>query len=109
MSAFGKRPFPWSIYWVLLGALVLFAFGPVLSVMAAIGLANMGGCVINEASVHTCMVLGMDLGGLLAFMFIFGWFALVTLPLGLGLVVVWLAVIIIHRIAWGRLQQPNVS
>ena len=109
MSGAQAARFPWSIYWVLLAVLLVFAIGPLISVMVSIGLADMGGCVLNEAGVHPCMMLGLDLGGLLAFMFIMGWFSLVTLPLGIGLFLVWLAVIIIHRIAWGRLQQPNVS
>jgi hypothetical protein len=49
----------------------------------------------DEASVHRCVILGIDIGGLLALMFVAGWFALATIPLGGGALLIWAAVAIV--------------
>ena len=49
----------------------------------------------------------MDVGGLLYFTGVMGWFMLATIPLGGGALIVWLVILIIHRIAWGRMQKAN--
>ncbi len=75
--------------------IVSFALMPILSVMASIGAASVAGCQLDEASAHRCVVLGIDIGGLLALMFVAGWFALATIPLGGGALLIWAAVAIV--------------
>jgi hypothetical protein len=104
-----ERParFPWWIYWLLLVLILLFALAPVFSVLLGGFLAEANGCVLNEGSINPCMIGGADWGGTLYMLFVMGWFALATLPLGGGALIVWLVILIIHRIAWGRMQKAS--
>ena len=45
------------------------------------------------------------MGPTLYTLFVLGWFMLATIPLGGGALIVWLVILIIHRIAWGRMQK----
>jgi hypothetical protein len=74
---------------IALAAIVLIGFGPILSALIAIGIANALGCVLNEASAHPCALAGFEIGDLLAGMFVFGWMALVTLPFGALALFIW--------------------
>jgi ABC-type cobalamin transport system permease subunit len=70
----------------------VFALLPVVSLLIAATVANMNDCALDEASAHACVLLGVDWGGLLAFMAMAGWLVFFTVPLGglaalLGLVV----------------------
>lgn len=84
-------------HWPLFAALGwgLFTFGPLLGVLLASWVAGANGCRLDEAGTYPCVVAGVDMGGLLSFLFVLGWLMLVTLPAGavlgvLGLVL-WLA------------------
>lgn len=105
-----RRPrFPWWAYGLVLVLILLFAFAPIISIMVSGAIAEANGCTLNEADVHPCIVNGTDLGPTLSVMFVLGWLALATLPLGAGGVLVWLITLIIHRIAWGRMQKKKVE
>lgn len=80
--------------WILL-AIVLFALLPIISVLASSGIAALGDCHLNEARAHSCMIIGMDFGGVLAFMFVAGWLALATVPIGAVAFVIWMAAAIV--------------
>jgi len=103
----GAARFAWRTYAVILVAIVLFAAAPLLSVIFTSVVAEANGCVVNEGGVHPCLVLGLDIGGLLYFTGVMGWFMLVTIPLGGGASIVWLVILIIHRIAWGQMQKAK--
>ena len=105
MSQIRAAKFPWWVYWVTLVVIVLFALAPVISVFFTYLVAEANGCQVDEGSVHTCMVMGQDWGELLYATGVMGWLALATVPLGGGALLVWLAIIIIHRIAWSRRQK----
>lgn len=94
--------FPWRVYGLLLLAILVLSLWPIASVIFAGSVANAHGCVLNEGSVHPCMVLGSDWGEALYGFGVMGWFMLATLPLGGGALIVWLIVLLIHRAAWGR-------
>ncbi len=81
----------------LLGAfaIVLLASLPVISVFTASWIATSLGCVLNEGDAHPCPLHGVDLGEMLYGMAVMGWFALMTLPLG----VIALAVLLLSWIA----------
>jgi len=97
--------FPWARYLVILAIILVVGAGPIISVMISSAIANANGCNLNEGGVDTCMVAGMDLGGTLYELFVMGWLGLITVPLGLGGLLVWTVRVIIHRIAWGRQQR----
>ena len=100
--------FPWWVYWLLLALILAFALAPVISVFVAGWIAETNGCMLNEGDINPCMVGGSDLGPTLYTLFVLGWFALATLPLGGGALIVFLVILIIHRIAWGRMQKFSI-
>ena len=61
----------------------LFTVAPILSFAIAGGVARFCGCQVDESGVHPCIILGTDVGGLLYDMCVAGWFALLTVPFGL--------------------------
>lgn len=105
MSDARPAKFPWWAYWLFLGVIALFAFAPVISVLIAGWVAESNGCALNEGSINSCMVGGSDMGPMLYSLFVLGWFMLATIPLGGAAFFVWLASLIIHRIAWGQMQK----
>ena len=50
--------------------------------LIASAIAAGAGCQLDEGGVNSCVVFGMDIGGLLAGLFVMGWFGLITLPTG---------------------------
>jgi hypothetical protein len=107
MSAERPARFPWWAYGLVLVLIVLFALAPVISVILAGWIAETNGCVLHEGDINPCMVAGSDLGPTLYTLFVLGWFALATLPLGGGALIVFLVILIIHRIAFGRMQKAD--
>ncbi|WIY52842.1 hypothetical protein O9Z70_15525 [Devosia sp. YIM 151766] len=105
MTAKGPPKFPYWAYALVLLAILIFALWPLASVYLTYLIADANGCQVNEARVQPCLVLGADWGGLLYNMGVMGWFMLATLPLGGGAFLVWLASLIIHRLAWGQKQK----
>jgi hypothetical protein len=104
-SAGPSRSFPWPLYMLVLAGLLLFALLPVIAFMVSVTMAGAANCALSEAAVHSCVIAGMELGGVLSFLFVMGWFAYVTLPLGGGAIIVWLIMISMHRLAWKKLQE----
>lgn len=82
-----RRRLIWS-----LAAILLIGALPLLSAFAASFIADFLDCAVHEGFVQPCPVAGVDLGDLLYFMFVSGWFALFTLPAAVLLLVVWLVV-----------------
>tara|TARA_B100000745_G_C20108501_1_gene379389 strand:- start:870 stop:1187 length:318 start_codon:yes stop_codon:yes gene_type:complete len=82
----------YSVY----AAIILFGVAPILSVLFASGIASVGGCALNEGSTNACSVVGIELGGMLYIMFVAGWFALMTLPLAFGALILWSIILLIR-------------
>ncbi len=98
----GAARFAWRTYLIVLAVILLFAAAPLLSVYFTSLVADANGCVVNEATVHPCLIFGMDWGGLLYFTGVMGWFMLATIPLGGGALIVWLVMLLVHYFAWRR-------
>ena len=92
--------FPWLVYWIVFVVLLAFTIAPIISVIVAGSIAEAHGCALDEGSIHSCLVNGEDWGSTLYTLGVLGWFMLATLPLGGGALLVWLIVLIIHRINW---------
>ena len=90
------------IYWVVLFLIVMVALAPVGSVVLCYLIANAHGCTVDEGSVHPCMIGGKDYGELLYTMGVSGWFMFLTIPAGLLAGVIWLAVLVLHRVSWRK-------
>ena len=103
MEALGQR-FPWLTYWFIWAVILVFTLLPLASVLTAASIAQANGCALDEGSVHPCMVGGSDWGETLYGMGVMGWLMLVSILAGGGAFIVWLIILIIHRIAWGKRQ-----
>ncbi|MBI1203748.1 MAG: hypothetical protein GC182_14695 [Rhodopseudomonas sp.] len=78
-----------------LALIVLFGVAPFIAALLASGLAHAFVCGLDQASVHACMVAGVNVGGVLHGMFLLLFYAILTLPLGAVALAVWLVVAII--------------
>lgn len=65
---------------------------PVLSALIALNAAPLLGCRIDAAASVPCALGPVDLGGVLHYMAIAGWFGFTTAPPAMLLIVVWIAV-----------------
>ncbi|HEY5337322.1 MAG TPA: hypothetical protein VIJ85_03890 [Rhizomicrobium sp.] len=84
----------------LLFVIVLFGALPILSVIAASGMASALHCVLDEGGTHRCMFMGSDIGDNLYVLFVSGWFMFVTLPAAAIATAVW-------GIAWVILKRRD--
>lgn len=75
--------------------IVLFAFAPLISAFSASAIADAHGCALDEGGVHPCLIGGTDYGETLSFMFVLGWFGLITIPLGALAAIVWCLILVI--------------
>jgi hypothetical protein len=106
MSRELRKRFPWILYFILLVPILAFTFAPIGSVVACSVLANAYGCKVDEGSVHPCMINGVDRGQLLYSLGVMGWMMLVTLPLGGLAILVWIVILIVHRLNWRKRPPP---
>ena len=86
---------------VLLAAIILFAFAPLISVLLSSWIASANDCVLNEGGVNPCIIGGVDYGATLTTMFVAGWFMFFTFPAGVAALLLWLAVLVVGW-AWRR-------
>jgi hypothetical protein len=84
------------------GIIVLWVSWPMISVFVAAVIASAWGCPLDEGGAHPCVVLGLDIGGLLYSMGVMGWLFIVTLPTGLIALVVLLVAVMIGALVKRR-------
>lgn len=81
--------------------ILLLAAAPLIVALGAGAYAANHGCVLHEGFVNPCIVDGQDLGQTLYGLGMVGWFAMATVPLGLGaaaiLVFVWILTAVTAR------------
>lgn len=75
----------------------LFSFLPLELVIISSLVGHATGCAVDEASAHTCMLWGHDIGPTLSDMFVSGWFILLTVPIGAMVAFFWL---IVNLLVW---------
>ena len=102
MSSPTAKGFPWIIYLILLALILAFMLAPIGSVVACSWMAKAYGCRVDEGSVHPCVINGVDRGQLLYTLGMMGWLMLVTLPAGGLALLVWIVILIMHRLRWKR-------
>ena len=69
-----------KIHAVIAFVVVVVAILPAIGALIASAVASANGCVMNEAGAHPCAVLGVDVGGAIAFWAVAPWLLLVTIP-----------------------------
>ena len=74
----------------LVGMVTLASVTPLLALLAAGAIADAFGCVLDEGSVHRCVIWGRDLGGVLYTAFVGGWLTILTAPVMLACAAFWM-------------------
>jgi hypothetical protein len=92
--------------WLSLLGPFLFTAGPILVALTAGLVAVALGCQLDEGNIHACPLLGIDLGGVLYFFGMFGWFTLMTIPFGGIGFLVWLSFAVVLRVRRLRRSEP---
>jgi hypothetical protein len=92
-----------SVSFVLI---VRFAAAPLISAFIGGGVADTLGCTVTEGVSSPCLFPGSDISETLSVMFVLGWFAFETLPLGGVLMAIWLVVAcVVALIKWRRRRR----
>jgi hypothetical protein len=65
---------------------LVFLLGPLSISLAAYSIAGALNCTLNEANYHSCVFLGLDIGGVLYPMGSFGFLGIITMPVGLVII-----------------------
>jgi len=68
--------------------LLLWA-APLLTALAAGGLATWLGCELNEGSSHPCILFGSDIGETLYTLGVLGWLSIIGIPFAAIALVIW--------------------
>ena len=98
-----KRMMIWALALIL-----LFGTFPLLTLLSAVLFASAFDCQLDEGSIHPCVVLGLDFGGLLYPMAVGCWFVMFTIPLaGLALIVWLIAWVVLLFTRRHRIRQPS--
>ncbi len=79
------------------GLALLVCLLPYFCILAAEIWGRIVGCEVGIDTVHPCIVNGADIGQNLTVLGSMGWFAFVTTPLILGIVLVW---VLVELISW---------
>src|SRR5215218_3887651 len=104
-----KLKFPWWIYWLVFAFICVFMISPIFPVSIAEMAAKDHGCTLNEGYVSPCIVDGKDIGPDIYTMGMMGWLFLATGPLGIGALFLWIIVVVIHRVVWGRARKREAA
>lgn len=102
------RRFPTLIYVAVFTLICVFASAPILSVLIVSSIASAHGCLVDEGSVHPCVINGVDRGETLNTFAVLGWFALFTIPIGAIAFFACLVLFIIHLVIWLQKRRANV-
>jgi hypothetical protein len=89
---------------ILMSILVLACLAPLFSMLAAQAAAFIYGCDLSLAATQPCMAHGTDIGQTLLTMGMMGWFLMTTLPVMLGVVILW---IIVEIVRWFSLRRSR--
>lgn len=96
------------IHAIVVIAIIVLALSPLLATMVAGSIANANGCDLDEGSIHPCVVNGRDIGRDLYTWAMLGWLGIATVPLGLAVLGIYLAVVIVvSLIRWARRRKAQ--
>ena len=102
-----RYPFAWL--GVPLGMIVLFTIGPTVSLLLGGAVSGVLGCN-NPVATEPCLFMGIDLSGAVTMAILFGFFGLVTMPIGTTLLGIWfVAAVIVTLVWWLRRWRANTN
>ena len=103
-----RYPFAWL--GVPLGPILLFTFGPTVSLWLAAAVSIMLSCNNPISATEPCLFMGFDLAGPVLVAMRFGFLGLVTLPVGTTLLEIWfVAAVIVTLVWWLRRWRANAN
>ena len=80
---------------LILSVIGLICIAPVLATAVGGTVANSAGCALDEGSVHPCIINGQDYGETLYTLGMMAWFTFFSVPLAIGLFVVYILIILV--------------
>jgi ABC-type Fe3+ transport system permease subunit len=90
------------LFRIAISVAMAFCLLPLAAVILSALIAGYAGCQLDEGGAHPCVIGGHDYGETLVTMFVSGWFALITVPILMVLVPVWIARELLHRRKAGK-------
>jgi len=97
MAQAQAKPLPFRRVLLPLAVLAtLLGWGPIAAVLAAAGIIRITGCELSGAGPRACVVLGVDIGDTLYQMSMSVWLLMLTFPLAILAVPMWVLLIILH-------------
>ena len=91
-------------YWVLV-IIVLVGLSPILAGVTAALIAESHSCLLDEGSVHPCVVAGRDIGPTLYDLSVSAWLTLITIPGAFCAVILWFLAVVAMYI-WKTPPRP---
>jgi ABC-type antimicrobial peptide transport system permease subunit len=82
----------------IIACIVLIGLAPIIPTAIAAEVADAYGCKLDESGVHPCLINGVDYGETLLTMGMMAWLAIASIPIAIGLFVIYLVVVIIIAI-----------
>ncbi len=92
------------VHGLILLAIFLIGFGPLLLALTAGAFASINGCTLHEGFVNPCVVMGIDFGERLYAMGVMAWITLVSLPVAFVMLGIYLTVVFV---LWLRGKRKN--
>lgn len=86
---------------------ILFAISPIISVLIAGSIASFFDCELHEGFTNPCVLGGVDWGETLYFMAVLGWFALLTIPIGVVVALIGLGIGIVRWVIERRQKSSD--
>jgi len=91
-----KSRFAWKRYFIALIALIVAATSPLIATFSAEGIAAANGCALSEGYAKTCVIIGIDWGGILHVLNVAAWWSIITLPAGVIGAMILPVVFVVH-------------
>jgi hypothetical protein len=79
----------------IIACIALVAIAPIIPAVIAANVVNATGCQLDEGSIHPCLINGVDYGETLYTMGMMPWFVFFSVPLAVGLFIVYVIIVVI--------------
>lgn len=90
------------IIYIVLSLLLLVCLIPLLGVLWSSWFAAQHECVLHEGYATACIVNGVDRGPDIHGAFLLGWFMLISLPVGAGILLILITMGLVDLVRWMR-------
>lgn len=102
-----RKTFGMLWYWLALVLIALFAIFPMVLFFIGITIAGDRECNISESVASVCMINGTNWGETLQFFGLAPLFLVATIPIAIGLFIVWVIVLLVHQHYFDKRQRAR--